>query len=192
MRGKFEDLANEVGGNRGTPTPVGRQLQSIFGIETPRPLPDHLARLLTQLHQVDDKMRRLLAGGEDRLSGPLATIDLIAGIEVLLRQPPESRDIVLRVGPIELDLIERTVKREHRIIHLLPREFRLLEYMMRRKDQVLTRAVLLEEVWNYRIAPKTNLVDVHMGKLRRKLDEPHESPMICNVRGAGFILRAPA
>jgi two-component system OmpR family response regulator len=192
MRGKFEDLANGVGGNRGTPMPVGRQLESIFDVEAPPPLPDHLARLLTQLHQADDKTRGLLAGREDRLSGPSATVELIAGIEVLLRRPTESRDIVLRVGPVELDLIERTVKRKHRIIHLLPREFRLLEYMMRRKNQVLTRDVLLEEVWNYRIAPKTNLVDVHMGKLRRKLDEPHESPMIYNVRGVGFILRAPA
>jgi len=74
----------------------------------------------------------------------------------------------------------------------LPREFRLLEYMMRRKDQMLTRAMLLEEVWNYKFVPQTNLVDVHMGRLRHKVDEPKELPMITNVRGVGFILRAPA
>ncbi len=141
----------------------------------------------------DDKTRGLLAGREDRRSpGRQPQIELIAGIEVLLRQPAESRDTVLRVGPLELDLIERTAQRGDRIIDLLPREFRLLEYMMRHKEQVLTRDVLLEEVWHYRIAPKTNLVDVHMGKLRRKVDEPHEPPMIYNVRGTGFILRAPA
>jgi two-component sensor histidine kinase/DNA-binding winged helix-turn-helix (wHTH) protein len=106
--------------------------------------------------------------------------------------PAKSRDTVLRVGPLELDLIERAAKRRDRAIDLLPREFRLLEYMMRRKEQVLTRAMLLKKVWNYKFVPQTNLVDVHIGRLRRKVDAPHESPMIHNVRGMGFILRAPA
>jgi two-component sensor histidine kinase/DNA-binding winged helix-turn-helix (wHTH) protein len=106
--------------------------------------------------------------------------------------PPKSRNTILRVGPLELNLIERTAKRWDRAIDLLPREFRLLEYMMRRKEQMLTRAMLLKDVWKYKFVPQTNLVDVHMGRLRRKVDEPHESPMIHNVRGAGFILRAPA
>src|ERR1700682_340244 len=106
--------------------------------------------------------------------------------------PRESRDTVLRVGPLELDLIERTAKRGDRTIDLLPREFRLLKYMMSRKEQMLTRAMLLEEVWDYKFVPQTNLVDVHMGRLRRKEDEPNEPPMIHNVRGVGFILRAPA
>jgi two-component sensor histidine kinase len=105
--------------------------------------------------------------------------------------PPKSRDTVLRVGPLELDLIERAAKRWDRAIDLLPREFHLLEYMMRRKEQVLTRALLLKDVWNYRFVPETNLVNVHMGRLRRKVDGPHELPMIHNVRGVGFILRAP-
>jgi two-component sensor histidine kinase/DNA-binding winged helix-turn-helix (wHTH) protein len=107
------------------------------------------------------------------------------------RLPPESRETVLRVGPLELDLIERTAARRDRAIDLLPREFCLLEYMMRHNEQVLTRALLLEEVWNYKFVPRTNLVDVHLGRLRRKVDEPHELPMIHNVRGVGFILRAP-
>ena len=106
--------------------------------------------------------------------------------------PPKSRDTVLRVGPLELDLIERTAKRWDRAIDLLPREFQLLKYMMQRSNRLLTRAMLLKEVWNYRFVPRSNLVDVHMGRLRRKVDEPHEFPMIHNVRGAGFILRAPA
>ena len=97
---------------------------------------------------------------------------------------------MLRAGPLELDLIERTAKRGDRSIALLPSEFRLLEFMMRRSDQLLTRAMLLEEVWHYRFIPKTNLVDVHMGRLRHKVDGPNEPPMIHNIRGAGFILRA--
>jgi DNA-binding response OmpR family regulator len=102
-----------------------------------------------------------------------------------------GRETVLYVGPLELDLIERSAKRQDRAINLLPREFRLLQYMMRCKEQVLTRAQLLEEVWNYKFVPETNLVDVHLGRLRRKVDGPHEFPMIHNVRGMGFILRAP-
>jgi two-component system OmpR family response regulator len=148
--------------------------------------------VLSALGAVDDRVRGLRAGGDDYLTKPFATVELIARIEALLRRPTESRDTVLRVGPLELDLIERTAKRGDRTIDLLPREFRLLEYMMRRKEQMLTRAMLLEEVWNYKFVPQTNLVDVHMGRLRRKVDEPPEPPMIHNVRGVGFILRAPA
>ena len=147
---------------------------------------------LSALGAVDDRVRGLRAGGDDYLTKPFVTVELLARIEALLRRPAESRDTVLRVGPLELDLIERTAKRGDRTIDLLPREFRLLEYMMRRKDQTLTRAMLLEEVWNYKFVPQTNLVDVHMGRLRRKVDGPDEPPMIHNVRGMGFILRAPA
>jgi two-component system OmpR family response regulator len=148
--------------------------------------------VLSALGAVDDRVRGLRAGGDDYLTKPFATVELIARIEALLRRPAENRDTVLQVGPLELDLIERTVKRGERVLDLLPREFRLLEYMMRREDQTLTRAMLLEEVWNYKFVPQTNLVDVHMGRLRRKVDGPREPPMIHNVRGMGFILRAPA
>ena len=127
---------------------------------------------------------------DDYLTKPFAVVELVARIEALLRRPAESRETTLRVGPLELDLIERTAKRGDRVIDLLPREFRLLEYMMQRSDQLLTRAMLLEEVWNYKFVPATNLVDVHMGRLRHKVDGPDEAPMIHNVRGAGFILRA--
>ncbi len=147
---------------------------------------------LSALGAVDDRVRGLRAGGDDYLTKPFATVELVARIEALLRRPAENRDTVLRVGPLELDLIERTAKRGSRVLDLLPREFRLLQYMMQRKEQMLTRAMLLEEVWNYKFVPQTNLVDVHMGRLRRKVDEPDEPPMIHNVRGVGFILRAPA
>jgi two-component system, OmpR family, response regulator len=99
-----------------------------------------------------------------------------------------TRTEPLRVGPLELDLVNRTARRGDRSFVLLAREFRLLEYMMQRCGQVLTRAKLLEDVWNYKFIPETNVVDVHMGKLRRKVDGPNEAPMIRNVRGVGFIL----
>src|ERR1700694_1498031 len=117
-------------------------------------------------------------------------VELIARIEAL-RLPADTRETKLRVGPLELDLIERTARRGDRSIDLRPREFRLLEYMMRHQDQILTRAMLLKEVWNYKFVPESNLVDVHMGRLRRKVDAPHEPPMIYNVRGVGFVLRTP-
>jgi two-component system OmpR family response regulator len=148
--------------------------------------------VLSALGAVDDRVRGLHAGGDDYLTKPFASVELVARIQALLRRPSENRDTVLRVGPLELDLIERTAKRGERTIDLLPREFRLLEYMMRRNDQMLTRAMLLEEVWNYKFVPQTNLVDVHMGRLRHKVDEPGEPPLIHNVRGMGFILRAPS
>ncbi len=148
--------------------------------------------VLSALGAVDDRVRGLRAGGDDYLTKPFAMVELIARVEALLRRPAENPDTILRVGPLELDLLARTAKRGERPIELLPREFRLLEYMMRRKDQLLTRAMLFEEVWNYKFVPKSNLVDVHMGRLRRKVDQPGEQPMIHNIRGEGFLLRAPA
>ncbi|KRR05303.1 response regulator transcription factor [Bradyrhizobium valentinum] len=146
--------------------------------------------VLSALGAVDDRVRGLRMGGDDYLTKPFAIVELIARIEALLRRPPETRETIVRVGQLELDLVERTAKRGERKIDLLPREFRLLEYMMRRSDQLLTRAMLLEEVWNYKFVPATNLVDVHMGRVRHKVDGPGDAPMIHNVRGAGFILRA--
>ena len=115
-------------------------------------------------------------------------VKLSALIEALARRALATPETKLRVGPLELDLIERTAKRGDRSIDLLPREFRLLEYMMRHKGRVLTREMLLREVWKYKFVPKSNLVDVHMGRLRRKIDGPHESPMINTVHRKGFIL----
>jgi DNA-binding response OmpR family regulator len=121
---------------------------------------------------------------------PLAIVELISSGEPLVRMPALPNETVLRVGPLELDLLDRTARRGDRKIDLRPREFHLLKYMMQRSDHLLTRATLLKEVWRYRFVPETNLVDVHMGRLRRKVDASNESPMIRNVRGAGFILNA--
>lgn len=145
--------------------------------------------VLSALSAVDDRVSGLKAGGDDYLTKPFAMPELVARVEALLRRPGATRETVLRVGPLVIDLIERTVSREGRMLDLLPREFKLLEYMARRPDQVLTRAMLLEDVWRYRFVPQTNLVDVHVGKLRRKLDAAGESPLIQSVRGEGFRLR---
>ncbi|WP_025885425.1 response regulator transcription factor [Asaia prunellae] len=145
--------------------------------------------VLSALSAVDDRVTGLKAGGDDYLTKPFAMDELVARIEALLRRPNDTRATMLRVGPLDMDLIDRTVMREGREIELLPREFRLLEYLMRRPNQVLTRTMLLEDVWNYRFIPQTNLVDVHIGKLRRKVDGPGETPLIHSIRGSGFMLR---
>jgi DNA-binding winged helix-turn-helix (wHTH) protein len=106
----------------------------------------------------------------------------------LVDLPTLLNETVLRVGPLELDLLDRTAKRGERQIDLRPREFQLLKYMMQQSDKSLTRATLLKDVWRYKVVPETNLVDVHMGKLRRKVDGPNEAPMIRNIRGVGFVL----
>lgn len=147
--------------------------------------------VLSALGDVDERVRGLRSGGDDYLAKPFVVTELVARVEALLRRPTETRETRLRVGPLELDLIDRKARRHGRSIDLLPREFKLLEYMMRRPNQVITREMLLEEVWNYRFAPQTNLVDVHIGKLRRKIDEGAGIPLIYNVRGAGFVLRDP-
>jgi two-component system OmpR family response regulator len=121
----------------------------------------------------------------------VAVAELLARVEDLLRPPAIGRETMLNVGPLQLDLLTRIVKRDERKLDLRPREFCLLEYMMRRKGQVLTRAMLFSEVWNYKFNPQSNLVDVHMGRLRHKIDGPCEPPMIYNVRGQGFVLREP-
>jgi two-component system OmpR family response regulator len=117
--------------------------------------------------------------------------DLLAKVEALLQHPTDTRETILSVGPLQLDLLTRTVSRDGRWIGLVPREYRLLEYMMRHQGQVVTRAMLFREVWNYKFVPESNLVDVHMGRLRRKIDRPDETPMIYSIRGRGFVLQAP-
>ncbi|MGJ4942568.1 response regulator transcription factor [Bradyrhizobium sp. HKCCYLS1011] len=174
---------------------VDRMLPGMDGLTVIEALrKDHVRTpvlVLSALGAVDDRVRGLRMGGDDYLTKPFALVELVARIEALLRRPIDSRETILHAGPLELDLIERTARRGERRLDLLPRELRLLEYMMRRNDQLLTRAMLLEEVWNYKFVPATtNLVDVHMGRLRHKVDGPGETPLIHNVRGSGFVLRS--
>lgn len=144
--------------------------------------------LSSTLERIVDRMR----GSSLRLDGaskrPLAIVEMMSSGTQMLRQPAPLAETVLRVGALEIDLIDRTTKRGERQIDLRPREFRLLKYMMQRSDRLLTREVLLKDVWQYKFVPETNLVDVHMGRLRRKVDGSNETPMIRNVRGAGFVL----
>jgi two-component system OmpR family response regulator len=144
--------------------------------------------VLSALSSVDERIKGLKAGGDDYLTKPFVMGELCARIEALLRRPAENRETMLVVGPLKMDLIERTVHRDAREVELLPREFKLLEYMMRRPGQVVTRSMLFEDVWHYRFPPRTNLVDVHMGRLRHKIDHPDELSMIQSVPRVGFVL----
>ncbi len=148
---------------------------------------------VSAMNAVDDRIDGLTAGGDDYLIKPFALGELSARVEALLRRPAaSSRESTLRAGPLVADLIDRTVLRGDRSIELLPREFRLLEYLMRHPNQVVTREMLLRDVWRYRFIPKTNLVDVHLGKLRRKIDLPDEPALLFSVRSLGFMLKVDA
>ena len=144
--------------------------------------------VISALSSVDDRIRGLKAGGDDYLVKPFELRELTARVEALSRRIPDTRATRLRAGPLEMDLVERTVRRGERRVDLLPREFKLLEYFMRRPGQIVTRAMLLEDVWNYKFLPQTNVVDVHIGNLRRKIDAGGEPRLIVNVRAAGFKL----
>ena len=149
------------------------------------------ALILSALDSVDDRVEGLRAGGDDYLVKPFSLVELAARVEALLRRPAELPETWLRLGSLELNLVTSTAKRGHRRLDLLPREFKLLEYLVRRQGQVVTRAMLFEDVWQYRFVPRSNLVDVHVGRLRRKLDGPGERALIENIRGIGFMLHAP-
>ena len=147
---------------------------------------------VSALGAVNDKVRGLKAGGDDYLTKPFALEEFAARVDALLRRPLETRETVLRAGTLTLDLIDRAAYRAGVAIDLLPREFKLLEYLMRRPGQVVTRAMLLEDVWHYRFVPQTNLVDVHLGRLRRKIDVPGAPSCIESVKGVGFLFRDTA
>src|SRR5271165_983854 len=158
---------------------VDRMLPGLDGLSVIETLRRERVRtpvlVLSALGAVDDRVRGLRAGGDDYLTKPFALVELLARVEALLRRPAESRETTLQVGPLELDLIARTAKRGERAIELLPREFRLLEYMMQRREQLLTRAMLLEEVWKYKFVPQTKFarqqLDRALAALRRAGDE---------------------
>ncbi len=143
------------------------------------------------LGDVDDRVAGLRAGGDDYLVKPFAFAELHARIEALLRRGrPEAAATTLRVGDLEMDLLSREVTRAGRRIDLQPREFRLLECLMRNAGQVVSRTMLLENVWDYHFDPQTNVVDVHVSRLRRKIETAGEAPLLHTVRGAGYMLRA--
>lgn len=146
--------------------------------------------LLSALGTPDDRLNGLEAGADDYLAKPFLLGELIARLRLLLRrgQTAPGPATVLRFADLEMDLLARRVKRGGRVIALQPREFRLLEYLLRHPDQVVTRTILLEGVWDYHFDPGTNVIDVHVSKLRRKLEEAGEPPLLQTVRGAGYRL----
>lgn len=147
--------------------------------------------ILSALGQVDDRVRGLRAGGDDYLSKPFAFSELQARIEALLRRrDAQSVETKLVVGDLELDLLTRKVRRGSKPIDLQPRELRLLEYLMRHAGQVVTRTMLLEGVWDYHFDPQTNVIDVHISRLRQKLDKGFDKPLLHTMRGAGYSIRA--
>jgi two-component system OmpR family response regulator len=149
------------------------------------------ALILSALGEVDDRVTGLRAGGDDYLTKPYAFSELLARVEALSRRG-SSRDAetVYRVGDLELDRLSHTVRRAAREIVLQPREFKLLEYLMRHGGQVVTRTMLLENVWDYHFDPQTNVIDVHVSRLRGKIEKGFDSPILHTVRGAGYMLKA--
>jgi two-component system OmpR family response regulator len=146
--------------------------------------------ILSALGQVDDRVTGLRAGGDDYLAKPYAFSELLARVEVLARRrAPNSADTVYRVGDLELDRLSHRVTRGGDEIPLQPREFRLLEYLMRHAGQVVTRTMLLENVWDYHFDPQTNVIDVHVSRLRSKIDKGFAKPLLQTVRGAGYMIR---
>ena len=148
--------------------------------------------ILSALGQVDDRVTGLRAGGDDYLTKPFAFSELLARLEALLRRGSQApaEPTRLAVGDLEMDLLRREVRRVGQDIDLKPREFRLLEYLMRHAGNVVTRTMLLEGVWDYHFDPQTNVIDVHISRLRQKIDRGFEPPLLHTVRGAGYVLRA--
>ncbi|MCF3946020.1 response regulator transcription factor [Acidiphilium sp. AL] len=145
---------------------------------------------LSALGQVDDRVKGLKAGGDDYLTKPFAFAELLARVEAMARRGKgEGPTTRLAVGDLEMDLLSRGVKRGGQKVDLQPREFRLLEYLMRHAGQVVTRTMLLEGVWDYHFDPQTNVIDVHVSRLRQKIDKPFDAPLLHTVRNAGYMLR---
>jgi two-component system OmpR family response regulator len=148
---------------------------------------------LSAMAQVDDRVRGLRAGGDDYMTKPFVFAELLARVEALARRSKGEGPLTkLAVADLEMDLLSRQVKRASQKVDLQPREFRLLEFLMRHAGQVVTRTMLLEGVWDYHFDPQTNVIDVHVSRLRQKVDKPFPVPLIHTVRNAGYMLRAEA
>lgn len=177
---------------------VDRMLPEVDGltiIRTIRASNIHVPVLtLSALDEVADRVDGLKAGSDDYLVKPFAFVELQARVEALLRRPSGSSDVeltTLEVGDLKMDLLRRTASRSGKSIDLQPREFLLLEYLMRHAGQIVTRTMLLEAVWGYHFDPQTNVIDVHMSRLRGKIDRGHPHPLLHTVRGAGYRLEVP-
>ena len=203
MNGYRVDLADngDDGLSRGRSTTyavmtIDRMLPGIDGLAVVRCLREAgivtPALIISALGEVDDRVRGLRAGGDDYLVKPFAFAELLARVEALARRSAAVvKETVLRVGDLEMDLVSRTVSRGDLEIELLPREFQVLEYLVRNEGQVVPRAMLLQHVWDLHFDPTTNIIDVYVGRVRRKVDSHQAYPLIHTVRGVGFCVRAP-
>jgi two-component system, OmpR family, response regulator len=176
---------------------IDRMLPDLDGIAVMQQLrQDGIATpvlIVSALGEIDDRVRGLRAGGDDYLVKPFAFAELLARVEALARRSATVvRETMLRVGDLEVDLVSRTVSRRGREIKLLPREFQLLEYLVRNEGRVVPRAMLLQHVWDLHFDPTTNIIDVYVGRVRRKIDDQQAYPLIHTVRGVGYCLRAPS
>jgi two-component system OmpR family response regulator len=175
---------------------IDRMLPDIDGIAVMRQLRDDGVSspflIISALGEIDDKVRGLRAGGDDYLVKPFSFIELLARLEALGRRSETvAKETILRVGDLAIDLIARTASRRGKDIQLLPREFRLLEYLARNEGRVVSRAMLLQHVWDLHFDPSTNIIDVYVGRVRRKVDDGQAYPLIHTIRGIGYCLRAP-
>ena len=175
---------------------VDRMLPSLDGLTVIERLRgagrDTPVLIVSALGAVDDRVRGLRAGGDDYLVKPFAFAELLARVEALSRRPRGgARPMQLCVADLELDQLARTVHRAGQKIELKPREFQILEYMMRHAGHVVTRTMLLESVWDYHFDPETNVIDVHISRLRQKIDKGFDPVLLHTVRGAGYVLREP-
>jgi two-component system OmpR family response regulator len=203
MNGYRVDLADngDEGLSRGRSTAyavmtIDRMLPGIDGLTVVRCMREAgiatPALIISALGEVDDRVRGLRAGGDDYLVKPFAFAELLARVEALARRSAAVvKQTVLRVGDLEMDLVSRTVSRGDLEIELLPREFQVLEYLVRNEGQVVPRAMLLQHVWDLHFDPTTNIIDVYVGRVRRKVDSHQAYPLIHTVRGVGFCVRAP-
>jgi two-component system OmpR family response regulator len=176
---------------------IDRMLPKMDGLHMVEELREHSnatpVLFLSALSEVDDRVKGLKAGGDDYLTKPYAFVELLARLDALMRRrQPSAVKTRLQVGDLELDLLTRTATRGNVAIDLQPREFRLLEYLMRHAGQVVTRTMLLESVWEYHFDPQTNVIDVHISRLRAKIDKGFDVPLLHTVRGAGYMIRARA
>jgi two-component system OmpR family response regulator len=176
---------------------VDRMIPKLDGLSLIRSLREQRIEtpvlILSALGQVDDRVKGLRAGGDDYLPKPYAFSELLARVEVLARRrtsAPQAEPTIYRVGDLELDRLSHRVTRSGLEIPLQPREFRLLEYLMRHAGQVVTRTMLLEHVWDYHFDPQTNVIDVHVSRLRSKVDKGFDRALIHTVRGAGYVIRS--
>jgi two-component system OmpR family response regulator len=175
---------------------LDRMLPDIDGIAVMRQLRDEgIAApflIISALGEVDDRVRGLRAGGDDYLVKPFSFVELLARVEALGRRSDTIvKETIQRVGDLAIDLVSRTVSRRGKDIGLLPREFQLLEYLVRNEGRVVSRAMLLQHVWDLHFDPSTNIIDVYVGRVRRKVDGQQAYPLIHTVRGIGYCLRAP-